>query len=83
MANPASLTGKYLSGELQVNPGRKLKAREVKGWLTLRGARLHNLKNVEARFPLGTFICMTGVSGSGKSSLVTQTLSPALARALH
>ena len=57
--------------------------RAPQGWLTLREARLHNLKGVDARFPLGTFICVTGVSGSGKSSLITQTLSPALARVLH
>jgi len=51
--------------------------------LTLVGARLHNLKSITVRFPLRTMICVTGVSGSGKSSLVAQTLSPALARALH
>jgi excinuclease ABC subunit A len=47
------------------------------------GARLHNLKNITARFPLGTMITVTGVSGSGKSSLIAETLHPALARALH
>jgi excinuclease ABC subunit A len=51
--------------------------------LTLVGARLHNLKAIDARFPLGLMTCVTGVSGSGKSSLVTQTLSPALAHALQ
>jgi excinuclease ABC subunit A len=53
------------------------------GHLELVGARLHNLKNITARFPLGTMITVTGVSGSGKSSLIAETLHPALARALH
>ncbi|MDP1136837.1 hypothetical protein Q6325_29785, partial [Klebsiella pneumoniae] len=52
-------------------------------WLTLSGARQNNLKNLEVRFPLGLFTCVTGVSGSGKSSLVAQTLQPAMDRALH
>ncbi len=83
MANPRSLTGRYLSGELVVcSPnGRR---RPTNGrWLTLVGARQHNLKNLEVRFPLGLFTCVTGVSGSGKSSLIAQTLYPALARILH
>jgi len=81
--NPRSLTGKYLSGSLKVaSPnGRR---RQVNGqWLTLAGARQNNLKNLEVRFPLGLFTCVTGVSGSGKSSLVAQTLHPALAQVLH
>ena len=57
--------------------------RAPSGWLTLSGACLHNLKEPEVCFPLGVFICVTGVSGSGKSSLVTQTLSPALEMVLH
>ena len=52
-------------------------------WLTLVGARQNNLKNLTVRFPLGLFTCVTGVSGSGKSSLVAQTLQPALAHLLH
>jgi excinuclease ABC subunit A len=83
MADPASLTGRYLSGELQVTSPNGRERREAQGWLTLVGARLHNLKAVDARFPLGLMTCVTGVSGSGKSSLVAQTLSPALAHALH
>ncbi len=81
--NPASLTGRYLSGELAVvspNGGRRT---PQNGSLVLRGATLHNLKHVEARFPLGVFTCVTGVSGSGKSSLVAETLYPALARELN
>jgi excinuclease ABC subunit A len=83
MAVPESLTGQYLAGKLAIRAPNQDRLRAPQGWLTLRGARLHNLKGVDARFPLGTFICVTGVSGSGKSSLITQTLSPALARALH
>jgi excinuclease ABC subunit A len=83
MQNEESLTGRYLSGELEVTSpnGRR---RPVNGdWLTVFGARQNNLKNLEVRFPLGLFTCVTGVSGSGKSSLVAQTLHPALAQALH
>jgi len=83
MANPGSLTGRYLSGELQVMPPNGQRRRQPQGWLTVVGARLHNLKEIDARFPLGTLTCVTGVSGSGKSSLVSQTLFPALARTLH
>ena len=83
MANPHSLTGRYLSGELSVispNGGRRV---PQNGSLVLHGATLHNLKNIEARFPLGVLTCVTGVSGSGKSSLVAETLYPALARTLN
>jgi excinuclease ABC subunit A len=83
MANPDSLTGRYLSGELQVTAPNGRKRRAPQGWLTVVGARLHNLKGIDVRFPLGVLTCVTGVSGSGKSSLVSQTLYPALARALH
>ncbi len=83
MADSQSLTGRYLSGALAVcSPNGQ--RRPVNGkWLVLSGARQHNLQNLEVRFPLGLFTCVTGVSGSGKSSLVAQTLHPALARALH
>jgi len=83
MANSRSLTGRYLSGELSVispNGGRRV---PQNGSLVLHGATLHNLKNIEARFPLGVLTCVTGVSGSGKSSLVAETLYPALARTLN
>jgi excinuclease ABC subunit A len=83
VAVPESLTGQYLAGELAVRAPNGDRLRAPQGWLTLTGARLHNLKRIDACFPLGTFICITGVSGSGKSSLITQTLSPALARRLH
>ena len=83
MANPDSLTGRYLSGALRVTSPNGRQRRKPQGGLTVVGARLHNLKEINVRFPLGTFTCVTGVSGSGKSSLVAQTLSPALSRALH
>jgi excinuclease ABC subunit A len=83
MRNGKSLTAQYLSGKLQVvSPNGQ--RRPINGkWLTLIGARQNNLKNLEVHFPLGLFTCVTGVSGSGKSSLVAQTLHPALAQALH
>jgi excinuclease ABC subunit A len=76
-----SLTGRYLSGreEIQVPPKR----RKARGWLEIKGASLNNLKEVEARFPLSAFTCVTGVSGSGKSSLVIDTLYRALSQRLH
>lgn len=83
MADPRSLTGRYLSGNLMVTAPNGRQRRAPQGWLTIRGARLHNLQNIEARFPLGTLTCVSGVSGSGKSSLVSKTLHPALARTLH
>jgi excinuclease ABC subunit A len=83
-ANAESLTGRYLSGILKVSGRNGSQRRQPhNGSLRLAGARLHNLKDVTVAFPLGTLICVTGVSGSGKSSLVTETLHPALARALH
>jgi excinuclease ABC subunit A len=83
MAHPDSLTGRYLSGELSVTAPNGGRRREPQGWLTVAGARLHNLKGINVSFPLGVLTCVTGVSGSGKSSLVAQTLFPALARVLH
>lgn len=81
-ADPHSLTGKYLSGKLVVGGGHKRRTADL-GRLGIIGAKLHNLKNVSVHFPLGQLIAVTGVSGSGKSSLIAETLHPALARALH
>jgi excinuclease ABC subunit A len=82
MGNPNSLTGRYLSGEIEVvspNGRRRVGDR----WLTMVGARQNNLQNLTLNFPIGVFTCVTGVSGSGKSSLISQTLHPALAQALQ
>ena len=77
-----SLTGRYLSGKESIDPPKE-KRRQGEHYLELCGAELHNLQKVNAKIPLGTLTCITGVSGSGKSSLVTGTLYPALARKLN
>lgn len=76
-----SVTGQYLSGKLQV-PIPEAR-RTPKGWLTVTGARENNLKNISVKFPLGVMTCVTGVSGSGKSSLVNEILYKRLARDLN
>ena len=81
MHSPASITGSYLRGETKIPlPQRRRPARQ---WLTFVDVTVHNLKNVTARFPLGTLTCVTGVSGSGKSSLVLDALYPTLALLLN
>jgi len=82
MASPASLTGRYLKGDLEIPlPAERRRGDGRK--ITVIGARENNLKDITVDFPLGQFICVTGVSGAGKSTLVNQILYPAVARALH
>ncbi len=81
-ANPASLTGDYLSGRRRIETPARRRAYNPKRVLTVVGATGHNLKSVSASFPLGTFTCVTGVSGGGKSTLVIDTLYKAASRRL-
>ena len=81
MACEASITGDYLSGRVQV-PVPEVR-KEPKGWLKVIGAAENNLKNIDVEIPLGVMTCVTGVSGSGKSSLVNEILYKALARKLN
>jgi excinuclease ABC subunit A len=82
MANPASLTGKYLTGELGVPLPKRRKPQKGRS-MKIVGARGNNLKNVTVDIPLGLFTCITGVSGGGKSTLLIDTLYQAVARKLN
>ena len=77
-----SITGKYLSGREYI-PIPKHRRPVGESWLSIRGARANNLKNVNADIPIGVFTCVTGVSGSGKSSLVNEVMKKALLRDLN
>jgi excinuclease ABC subunit A len=81
MESPESLTGQYLSGRRRIEIPKKRRKGNGKV-LSVRNATGNNLKNLSVNIPLGKFVCVTGVSGSGKSSLVNQTLFPALSRKL-
>ena len=81
MQNENSVTGAYLSGRIRI-PVPEVR-RKPTGWLKVLGAQENNLKNIDVKFPLGVMTCVTGVSGSGKSSLVNQILYKRLARDLN
>lgn len=81
-ANTASITGDYLSGRRQIAVPRERRSGSGE-YVTVYGAAEHNLRGINVRFPLGKFICVTGVSGSGKSSLVNSILYPVLAHELN
>ena len=82
MENENSLTGKYLTGKLKIDVPEK-RRKGNKKYLEVKGAKENNLKNINVKIPLGTFTCITGVSGSGKSSLVNEIIYKAVASNLY
>ena len=81
--NTASITGKYLSGKKAINIPQKRRAVDENKMITLKGATLNNLKNVDFELPLKIFVAVSGISGGGKSSLIIKTLFPALNRIVN
>ena len=81
MKNKKSITGAYLSGRIKIPVPEE--RREPSGWMKVIGARENNLKNIDVDIPLGIFTCVTGVSGSGKSSLINQIVYKRLAKELN
>ena len=82
MKNEKSITGQYLSGKKKIEVP-KTRRKGIKKYLKIKGAEEHNLKNIDVDIPLGTFTCVTGVSGSGKSSLITEILCKAISKELY
>ncbi len=77
-----SITGKYLSGRIKIEvPSKRRKIQN--GYIEIKGAREHNLKNINVKFPIGVFTCVTGVSGSGKSTLVNEILYKSISKELN
>jgi excinuclease ABC subunit A len=83
LANPKSMTADYLNGTREIPIPKRRPVEKTKRKITLKGATGNNLKNVTATIPLGSFTCITGVSGGGKSTLIIETLYKALARKLN
>ena len=81
MDEPRSITGAYLSGRIRIPVPEERK--QPTGWLTVKGAKENNLKNITVKIPLGIMTCITGVSGSGKSSLTNEILYKAMAKKLN
>lgn len=83
MKNPNSITGRYLAGIERIEGLHARRRGNPDAKITIKGARANNLKNIDVDFPLGKMVCVTGVSGCGKSSLVMETLYRAVAKRLH
>ena len=83
LSNEESITGAYLSGKKRIPIPDDRKKPDNDKWLQILGARENNLQNIDISIPLGCFVAVTGVSGSGKSSLIASTLAPALLREIH
>lgn len=83
LKNPDSLTGKYLNGNLKIPVPKERKVSKKDYFLEISGVKTNNLKNISVKIPLGLFVCITGVSGSGKSSLINDTLYKALSRMFY